>query len=1389
MQSKPWPLQLTVASLVSALIATVLPIAATMAADRDFSVLLSLDSTKGITETYGRRDSKRFLRTAEGKDNSTDGKGALHFGATTAAAGKGSQYFGVMIPLAKPVDLCGCQLVVYARTNHPGNTAAFYVRAYNKGQKKPAWSFNSWNGLLQREWREFQLQPDLPLSGLRWESKTVEDRVPATVDRIELIIGAREPSVPVDILVDDVRIGPKLGSFRDLDAPHRRTLDTALVRDGQAVVTILHPDSGAGQQAAATVAAAIAGRCGAKPTTRIGTDADRIPDRATIMLGNVDNNPALLLLYARYLTPADRVCPGPGGALVHTVCDPFGKGTNVVVAAASDDAGLARAAQILAQAITGQKKANLLTLPRLFERQYGESFLKRFGWADDEPTKDRLERGLKQGKEALDRGRHTSVAGILRSVADRYRLTGHNVEARLFVALWDLYADSAVADPSKYGGPWGFDSDFPSVQVVTGWDLIEDDPVLTDADRLRTTKHMGRWLTEAVIPKCAGAATSTHVPHNHQTFPGLGALAAGLYFSQHYDVAEGRIWLGIADAMFKRQMGYFKPYEDCNGYQWLTNGHLMRYCLARPDFTLFENGNGAKIIDYCIGTMDNLGYQVPYGDTGSWKCWNSEMICLDMFAHATGSPEARWAANRKRDLKNTLETHAFYQLEPGTCPDRFNGVTLWPLEPQYYETHQATERPALERCFDKITFREAMDPQAAYLLLDGLSNGGHKHLDGNSLPRLTLFDRIWLADNDYYKAPVKFHNSLTVFRDGQSSAIPPYVELLGVGESEHFGYSQTRLADYAGVDWTRTVFWLKEQQAFAVIDKLTALNADEYQFRALWHGVGEARLDEDGLLLTQKGPSLRIQVAPGPVLELRDDAELGKNWSGYPHAEPVVRSLETVATVRLREGDNYLLASVLHGKADGVAEAWKLDFIDGANGVRLTTPQGTVGLALGPYTGPTPHGTFESDASCLAVSDAGLSLLGATYARAGQQSLFRSDKVECVDLDIPEAPDALRQMRRAELVPNIAAATTAPPPKETWRVPLGNPGAAGTRPWHVSRLSKADLTGKGPTDTILVATTNGTLFALSRDGSTRWTLPVGTPLNDVVADDLSGDGKEEIILARQDCHVQVLDGNGKEVWKRALSYYRRPPYVNLVRTGDLDGNGTPEVIAGGENWRFFAFDAKGNQLWDFETVHPSRAGAVADLDGDGKAEVICGTHYYWASILNGDGTRRWQYRLGPICYDIATGRFDRGPTRGVVFGSGDGKIHYVDSKGEPRLQYMTGDEVKHVACSDLDGDGLDEVLGGSLSYNVYCFGADARRRWRLDVGGPVSALVTVPLQRGALVVVGTGKGRLLGLDAAGRVQTAAELDAEILDILVDQRSVIVATADGQIRCLEVTKKE
>ena len=93
------------------------------------------------------------------------------------------------------------------------------------------------------------------------------------------------------------------------------------------------------------------------------------------------------------------------------------------------------------------------------------------------------------------------------------------------------------------------------------------------------------------------------------------SLFAGLYFSQHYDVVEGRLWLGIADAMFKRQAGYFKPHEDCNGYQWLTNGHLMQYTVARPDFIQFDLLHDP--LSSMVPSSLSRRYQ-PNAASGSW---------------------------------------------------------------------------------------------------------------------------------------------------------------------------------------------------------------------------------------------------------------------------------------------------------------------------------------------------------------------------------------------------------------------------------------------------------------------------------------------------------------------------------------------------------------------------------------------------------------------------------------------------------------------------------------------------------------------------------------------------------------------------------------------------
>ncbi len=87
--------------------------------------------------------------------------------------------------------------------------------------------------------------------------------------------------------------------------------------------------------------------------------------------------------------------------------------------------------------------------------------------------------------------------------------------------------------------------------------------------------------------------------------------------------------------------------------------------------------------------------------------------------------------------------------------------------------------------------------------------------------------------------------------------------MLGAGETPRYGFSRTRMIDYAGVDWDRTVVWLKTQQAFVVLDRVVPQEKGRYQLRLLWHGVGAAEISGNGMSLTQKGPSFRLDFAPG----------------------------------------------------------------------------------------------------------------------------------------------------------------------------------------------------------------------------------------------------------------------------------------------------------------------------------------------------------------------------------------------------------------------------------------------------------------------------------------------------------------------------------------------
>ncbi|MEI6501280.1 MAG: hypothetical protein WCP21_09680, partial [Armatimonadota bacterium] len=628
-------------------------------------------------------------------------------------------------------------------------------------------------------------------------------------------------------------------------------------------------------------------------------------------------NRAMLFPYSHMMMFADGVFPGAGGYELRTACDPWGAGSNALILGATDVAGAKLAAAAFAKTL---KPGAALTVPRLSEVKPAGEAEQRWGNLFTQTLDDKWVEGQqKAAEETIKNGGHTGLMGQMASVGGQYALTGRPEYAQVFVWLAQRAQQHVDTKPDTFGGPWGMDSDFMCYQVMPAWDAVEECPALSEAERLEVSKILFRWVSEAVLPQGSGAASSAaagDMVSNHGTFAALGTFCAGEFFSRYYASAEGKQWVGIGDRCFTNLAACQKAHEDCNGYQWLTNLHNVRYALMKGDLTIFENGTVRRLADYAIFTMNNLGYQVPYGDTGEWKCWFSELPVLRAAEWFYRDGRYQWAVDQKVKLLGRWAYGDYDCAAPTKEPTDLLGARAWALEPRWFKADHGEKEISQAQAFDKMAFRQSFDPKSPYLLLDGLSNGGHKHLDGNSILQWTENERIWLCDADYYKSLPKYHNTVLIVKDGQSAEIPKFVELENATDLPAAAVSVSKYNNYAGVNWRRSVIQLKGAERgsasmFIVADQMVANEDGDYSFRAVWQTVGNVKVNGNALDIEQGGQWARFATTPDARIAMSDDPVTGKNWASYPYSgKPIVRVMQEVVNRKLKAGQRVTLLTV-----------------------------------------------------------------------------------------------------------------------------------------------------------------------------------------------------------------------------------------------------------------------------------------------------------------------------------------------------------------------------------------------------------------------------------------------------------------------------------------------
>ncbi len=183
-------------------------------------------------------------------------------------------------------------------------------------------------------------------------------------------------------------------------------------------------------------------------------------------------------------------------------------------------------------------------------------------------------------------------------------------------------------------------------------------------------------------------------------------------------------------------------------------------------------------------------------------------------------------------------------------------------------------------------------------------------------------------------------------------------------------------------------------------------------------------------------------------------------------------------------------------------------------------------------------------------------------------------------------------------------------------------------------------------------------------------------------------------------HVRGFTGDGTPLPSLSFLAYGTLKFGVNVTLGDLDGDGAAEIVTGagpgavfGPHVRAFSYNGSsvtpvpGVSYFAYGTNQWGVNVGCGDIDGDGSDEIVTGAG---PGAIFGPHIRGWNVDGGPVATIPAVSFFAYGTNR---MGA-------------------------NVACGDVDGDGIDEILTAPGPSGV--FGAHVRG-WNFD-GGTVAAI-------------------------------------------------------------------
>jgi hypothetical protein len=214
--------------------------------------------------------------------------------------------------------------------------------------------------------------------------------------------------------------------------------------------------------------------------------------------------------------------------------------------------------------------------------------------------------------------------------------------------------------------------------------------------------------------------------------------------------------------------------------------------------------------------------------------------------------------------------------------------------------------------------------------------------------------------------------------------------------------------------------------------------------------------------------------------------------------------------------------------------------------------------------------------------------------------------------------------------------------------------------------------------------------------------PVSTIAAWIIADDLNGDGRQDLVTTGSD-GIYVALGNGDGTFQQAVNYSVGDS-ANVVVASDFNGDGILDLVVGTGQSPVVILIGNGDgtfQPYQTTSAQVYLGIAAGDFNGDGHQDLaLTAGPYVGIALGNGDGTFQnpVYYSVSNVNYSyyIAAGDFNGdGKLDLAVTVEADGTIAVLPGNGDGTFQtaiitslpYLTGD----VVAADFNQDGKPDL--------------------------------------------------------------------------------------------------